>query len=89
MLAWFIHRRKMAIMKTFVYLCITLMFSAGALLAAMTMSSPWPVYAVVVGVWVLFVWGVGKRDREDARRKERERLFDEWLRSQARGRRHY
>lgn len=76
-------------MRTFIYLCITAMFSAGAMLAATTMSNPWPVFAVVVGVWVLFVRGVGNRDREDARRREREDMFDEWLRSQNRGGRHY
>ncbi|WP_312715432.1 hypothetical protein [Sphingobacterium multivorum] len=63
-------------MKTFIYLCITAMFSAGALLAATTMSNPWPVFAVVVGVWVLFVRGEGNRDRENARRRQREELFD-------------
>ncbi|MGO1723318.1 MAG: hypothetical protein ACTJFN_00795 [Sphingobacterium sp.] len=76
-------------MKTFIYFCITSMFSAGALLATLSMSNPWPVWAVVVAAWVLFIWGVGKRDREEQRRREREDLFDEWLRSQSRGGRHY
>jgi uncharacterized membrane protein YccC len=76
-------------MRFFIFFCIAAMFSAGALLAATTMSDPWPIFAVVFIVWVLFFLWMGKDDREEARRREREDLFDEWLRSQSRGGRHY
>ena len=76
-------------MKTFIYLCITSIIGSGAFLAALSMSNPWPAYAVGFGVWILFFWGVANRSRNASQRKERERLFDDWLRSQQRGGRNY
>lgn len=76
-------------MKTFVYLCITSIIGSGAFLAALSMSNPWPAYAVGFGVWALFIWGVVKRSQEAAQRRERERRVDNWLRSQTRDGRHY
>ena len=76
-------------MKTFVYLCITSIIGSGAFLAALSMSNPWPAYAVGFGVWALFFWGVVKRSQEAAKRRKRERLFDDWLGSQSRGDRNY
>jgi len=76
-------------MKTFVYLCITSIIGSGAFLAALSMSNPWPAYAVGFGVWALFFWGVVKRSQEAAKRRKRERLLDEWLGSQSRGDRNY
>lgn len=65
------------------------MLSGGALLVALTMSKPWPLYAVGFGIWIIFFLWLSKEDRERSRRREREELFDEWLRSQNRGGRHY
>ena len=76
-------------MKTFIYLCITAIIGSGAFLAALSMSNPWPAYAVGFGFWILFFWGVVKRSQEADKRRLREREFDEWLRSQNRGRRQY
>ncbi|WP_262246487.1 DUF4407 domain-containing protein [Parapedobacter soli] len=76
-------------MKTFVYLCITSIIGSGAFLAALSMSNPWPAYAVGFGVWGLFFFGVVKRSQEAAKRRKRERLLDEWLGSQSRGGRNY
>ena len=73
-------------MKTFIYFCITSIFSTGALLAATTMSKPWPLFAVGFGIWVLFFWWLTKQGRKAAQRRERERMLDEFLRSQTRGR---
>ncbi len=74
-------------MKIFIYFCITSVFSAGALLAATTMSEPWPLFAVGFGIWILFFWWLAKHDRKAARHRERERMLDDFLRSQTRGRR--
>ena len=74
-------------MKTFIFFCATLLVSAGALLAATTMSEPWPLFAVGFGIWVLFFWWLAKHDRKAARRRERERMLDDFLRAQTRGRR--
>ena len=76
-------------MKTFVYLCITSIIGSGAFLAALSMSNPWPAYAVGFGVWALSIWGVVKRSQEAAKRRKRERLFDDWLSSQSRSGRNY
>jgi len=71
-------------MKTFIYLCITSFIGTGAFLAALSMSNPYPAYAVGFGVWILFFWSLSKRSREASRRKETERMFNNWLRSQQR-----
>lgn len=66
-------------MKTLIYLCITSVIGTGAFLSALSLSNPYPAYAVGFGIWILFFWGVAKRSQEAARRKERERQFSEWL----------
>lgn len=76
-------------MRFLFFFCITVMISGGSLLVALTMSKPWPLYAVGFGIWILFFLWLSKEDRERSRRREREELFDEWLRSQNRGGRHY
>lgn len=74
-------------MRTFIHLCITSFIGTGAFLAALSMTNPYPAYAVGFGVWILFFWSLSKRSREASRRKETERMFDAWLRSQRGGRR--
>lgn len=76
-------------MRFLFFFCITVMLSGGSLLVALTMSKPLPLYAVGFGIWILFFFWLSKEDRERSRRREREELFDEWQRSQNRGRRHY
>ena len=79
------HNQEDEAMKVFIFFCTTLLFSTGALLAATTMSEPWPVFAVAFGVWILFFRWLTGHGREEARRKARERMLDDFLRSQARG----
>lgn len=76
-------------MKTVIRLVITSFIGTGAFLAALSMSNPYPAYAVGFGIWILFFWSVSRRSQEASRRRERERMFDEWLRSQNRDRRSY
>lgn len=76
-------------MRFLFFFCITVMLSGGSFLVALTMSRPWPLYAVGFGIWILFFLWLSKEDRERSRRREREELFDEWLRWQTRGGRRY
>lgn len=72
-------------MRTFLYLCITSIIGSGAFLAALSMSNPWPAYAVGFGVWGVFIWGVMRRSQAASRRRMQDRMYDNWLRSQQRG----
>lgn len=73
-------------MKTFIHLCITSFIGTGAFLAALSMSNPYPSYAVGFAVWILFFWSLSKRSRASSLLRETPRMFDAWLRSQQRGR---
>ena len=67
-------------MKTAFYFICTCFISTGFYMAAI--SSKNPTYGIIAGlaVWAWFVWGCDRRAKKTAAKRERERLFDEYLR---------
>ena len=76
-------------MKTALYLIITCFISTGAMFGALGAKNPFPLFGIAFGIWALFIWGVVQRERESANRKGRERLFQEYMRSQLRHNRRF
>lgn len=68
-------------MKTLIYFLITSIISTGALLSALTMSNQFIGQTISLAVWILFFWGLSRRSKQAAKRKEREKLFNEWVNS--------
>ena len=68
-------------MKTTLYFILTLLISAGALLGAMNMKNPFPLFAVAFGIWALFIWLYHKRAKKEAARRSREQLFENYMRT--------
>ena len=73
-------------MKTAIYFIITCFISTGALLGATNAKNPFPAFAVAFGIWALFLWGYNRRSKKQAERRNRERLFEEYMREQLRKR---
>jgi len=73
-------------MKTTIYFLLTCCISTGAFFAAANMKNPFPAFIVAFAAWALFFWGWQRRLKKDARRHNRERLFNEYMRSQSRRR---
>jgi hypothetical protein len=71
-------------MKTFVYLVFTCFISTGAFMGALYSKTPFLLYAVGFGIWALFLWGLNRRMRKNAERRERERNFQDYMRYQVR-----
>jgi hypothetical protein len=67
-------------MKTVIYFIGTCFISTGFYMAAI--SSKTPQYGILagLGIWVLFLWGCNQRAKKAAAKRERERLFDDYLR---------
>ncbi|MEJ2901148.1 hypothetical protein [Pedobacter panaciterrae] len=68
-------------MKTVFFLLLSLGISASALYTAANMSNPFPVYGLVLSIWVLFYWSYTRRSRRIANRRFRENMFQEYMRS--------
>ena len=73
-------------MKTAIYFIITCFISTGALLGATNAKNPFPAFAIAFGIWALFLWGYNRRSKKEAERRNRERLFEEYMREQLRNR---
>ncbi len=73
-------------MKTALYFIITCFISTGALLGATNAKNPFTAFAVAFGIWILFLWGYNRRSKKEAERRNRERLFEDYMREQMRNR---
>jgi hypothetical protein len=73
-------------MKTGIYFIITCFISTGALLGATNAKNPFPLFAIAFGIWGLFLWGYNRRRKKEAERRNRERLFEDYMREQMRNR---
>ena len=71
-------------MKTFVYLVFTCFISTGAFLGALNAPSPFALYALGFGIWALFLWGLNRRMKKNAERRDMERNFQDYMRYQVR-----
>jgi hypothetical protein len=69
-------------MKTFVYLIFTCFVSTGAFMGALYSKTPLLLYAVGFGVWALFLWGVSRRMKKNAERRDMEQNFQNFMRYQ-------
>lgn len=69
-------------MKTFVYLIFTCFISTGAFMGALSSETPFLLYAVGFGIWALFLWGLNRRMKKNAERRDMERHFQEYMRHQ-------
>ncbi|MGN6639842.1 MAG: hypothetical protein ACTHJ8_13110 [Mucilaginibacter sp.] len=68
-------------MKTFIYLIFTCLISTCAFYGALNLKNPFPCFAVAFGVWALFLWALNRRMKKHAARRFRERLFEDYMRS--------
>jgi len=68
-------------MKTFVYLVFTCFISTGAFMGALYSKTPFLLYALGFGIWVLFLWGLNRRMKKNAERRDRERYFNDFMRA--------
>jgi hypothetical protein len=73
-------------MKTAIYFIITCFISTGALLGATNAKNPFPAFAIAFGIWALFIWGYNRRSKKEAEKRNRERLFEDYMREQMRNR---
>lgn len=73
-------------MKTAIYFIITCFISTGALLGATNAKNPFPAFAIAFGIWVMFLWGYNRRSKKEAERRNREKLFEDYIREQMRNR---
>jgi hypothetical protein len=71
-------------MKTFVYLVFTCFISTGAFMGALYSPSPFPLYGVGFGIWALFLWGLNRRMKKNAERRDMEQHFQDYMRHQLR-----
>lgn len=76
-------------MKTFIYLVGTCLISTFAFFGALTMKNPFPCFAVAFGIWALFIWGWNRRSKKEAARRNRERMFENYMRSSFHNRGHF
>ena len=75
-------------MKTVVYLIFTCFISTGAFMGALYSKTPFLLYAVGFGIWALFLWGLNRRMKKDADRRDRERYFNDFMRTNRRQQRY-
>ena len=71
-------------MKTVVYFLFTCFISIGCFYGALYSQTPFLLYAVGFGIWVLFIWGYIRRSKKSAERRHMERNFQDFLRYQVR-----
>ncbi|GAC1314283.1 MAG: hypothetical protein NVSMB24_38740 [Mucilaginibacter sp.] len=50
-------------------------------MGALYSKTPLLLYAVGFGIWALFLWGVNRRMKKNAERRDRERYFNEFMRA--------
>ncbi|HEY2583324.1 MAG TPA: hypothetical protein VGI43_16045 [Mucilaginibacter sp.] len=67
-------------MKTAIYFIVTCIISTGALMAALNMKNPFPVFFVAFGIWSLFFWRWNRRMKKQDERRSMERKFKEFMR---------
>jgi len=73
-------------MKTAIYFIITCFISTGAMMGALNAKNPFPAFAIAFGMWAWFLWGYNRRSKRETEKRNRERLFEEYLRKQPRNR---
>lgn len=71
-------------MKTAIYFIITCFISTGALLGATNAKNPFPAFVIAFGIWALFLWGYNRRSKKEAERRNRERMFEQFMRDRFR-----
>ncbi|MBT2560142.1 hypothetical protein J7E50_02765 [Pedobacter sp. ISL-68] len=67
-------------MKTVVYFIFTCFISTGAMLGALNMKNPFPLFAIAFGIWALFLWGCDRRAKKAAHKRTMERAFQDFVR---------
>jgi len=68
-------------MKSFIHFILTCFISTGALLGATKATDPWPYFAVMVIVWLLFAWCISVRTKRKSYRNSGEEAFRNFMRS--------
>ena len=70
------------------YFLFTLFISTGTFFAATITSggNSFLLWCIGMGIWIPFIMAVNRREKVSRRKRERERMLDEWLRSQTRNR---
>ena len=71
-------------MKTFIHLIFTFFISTMALMAALGNRYGWILYLITLAVWTWFFWALNRRLRKRDERRGREKLFENYMRSQLR-----
>ncbi len=71
-------------MKTFVHLIFTFFISTMCLMSALGNRSGWILYLIALAVWAWFFWALNNRARRANEKRDREQLFEEYMRSQVR-----
>jgi hypothetical protein len=69
-------------MKTIIYFIFTCFISTGCMFGALNAPNPFPLFVVAFGIWALFIWGCHRRSKKKAEQRNRERLFEEFIRQQ-------
>lgn len=71
-------------MKTFVLFCIVCVLSTGILMTGINMKNAMVAVPAAFIIWGLFMWYLTNKDRQNWKRKQRQHMFDKWLRHQNR-----
>ncbi|WP_345951305.1 hypothetical protein ABDD95_07695 [Mucilaginibacter sp. PAMB04274] len=67
-------------MKTLIYFLCTCFLATGIYMVAIGSLNAVPGILVACGLWAWFFWGWHKRRQKAAKRGQRERRLEEWLR---------
>lgn len=67
-------------MKTAFYFISTCFISTGFYMAAISSKTPEYGILAALGVWLWFFWGCNKRAKKAAAKRERERMFEDFMR---------
>lgn len=71
-------------MRTFILFCIVCILSTGILMTGISMKKATSAVPAAFIIWGLFIWHLTAKDRKNWKRKQRQNMFDEWLRHQNR-----
>ena len=71
-------------MRNIIYFLFTCFISTGALMGALYSKHPLALYIVGFGIWALFLCGYSIRSKKQAERRNREQLFQDYMRAQTR-----
>jgi hypothetical protein len=66
-------------MKNSIHFILTCFISTGALLGATKATNPWPYFAVMLWVWLIFAWRVSLRKKRKPSRNFGEQAFREHM----------